>query len=79
MGWGWCSGTVLCGDLAISRGVDVSFRSWDALLDRRLPVETSHRGLSLSLRAEPLAYAVRRPRVSGLSAPYDNINLLHDH
>lgn len=42
MGWGWCSGTVLCGDLAISRGVDVSFLSWDALLDRRLPVGTGH-------------------------------------
>lgn len=48
MGWGWCSGTVLCGDLAISRGVDVSFRSWDALLDRRLPVGAGHGGLSLS-------------------------------
>lgn len=48
MGWGWCSGTVLCGDLAISRGVEVSFRSWDALLERRLPVGTGHSGFSLN-------------------------------
>lgn len=44
MGWGWCSGTALWGDLAISRGVDVSFRSWDALLDERLPVGTGQGG-----------------------------------
>lgn len=51
MGWGWCSGTVPCGDLAISRGVDVSFRSWDALLDERLPVGTGQVGMASDLCA----------------------------
>ena len=50
MGWGWCSGTLLCGDLAISRGVDVSFRSWDALLDERLPVGMSQVRMASDLR-----------------------------
>ena len=50
MGWGWCSGTLLCGDLAISRGVNVSFRSWDALLDERLPVGMSQVRMASDLR-----------------------------
>lgn len=81
MGWGWCSGTALWGDLAISRGVDVSFRSCDALLDERLPVGTGQGGLASGLRGRAVtapntgsaeARGYGRPfegRLSGIQGP----------
>jgi hypothetical protein len=73
MGWGWCSGTVLWGDLAISRGVDVSLRSWGALLDKRLPVGTGH-GL-LGPCAPPAL--PQRPRDWGHPPPFHDSQPTH--